>query len=282
VTGALGGLQALHDALPFPFEREVRERIPVGVYDVVADFGQSRGGNTATILPNDPLHSARYGRVILMRNNIIRHPGGQGVAAATWRAAIDPAHESELQPEGSVQRTLWHEIGHYLGVDRSRDGRDLDAALQDAADLFEEMKSDLVSLYAVPRLRASGYHTDAQARAVYASGILRVLQRNQPRRDQPYNTMQLMQWNWFLDRGVLAFDPATQRMRIDYAKYPAAVEALLAEVLAIQADGDRTKAEAFVTKWTNWDPALHEPVSQAIRAALPYRYSLYRYAALGE
>ena len=109
-----------------------------------------------------------------------------------------------------------------------------------------------------------------------------VLQRNAPRRDQPYNTMQLMQWNWFLDRGVLAFDPATKHLRIDYAKYPAAVEALLREVLALQAAGDRSKAEAFIDTWTTWDPALHEPVSQAIRAALPYRYSLYRYAALGE
>lgn len=282
VAGALGGLQALHDALPVDFAREVRGRIPVGVYDVVADFGQARGGNTASILPNDPLHAARYGRVILMRDNIIRHPDAQGVAGATWSAAIDAAHADDLRPEGSVQRTLWHEIGHYLGVDRARDGRELGAALQDAADLLEEMKADLVSLYAVPRLQASGYYGDAQARAVYASGILRVLQRNRPRRDQPYNTMQLMQWNWFLDRGVLAFDPETRRMRIDYAKYPEAVEALLREVLALQAAGDRAKADAFVTRWTTWDDALHEPVSQAIRASLPYRYALYRYGPLGE
>ena len=282
VAGALGGLQAMHDALPIDYAREVREKIPVGVYDVVADFGQSRGGNTASILPNDALHAARYGRVILMRDNIIRHPEAQGVAAATWRAAIDPAHADELQPEGSVQRTLWHEIGHYLGVDRTRDGRDLDAALQSAADLFEEMKADLVSLNAIPALQAKGYYTPAQARAVYASGILRVLQRNQPRRDQPYNTMQLMQWNWFLDRGVLVFDPATRHMRIDYAKYPGAVHDLLAEVLELQALGDPVRAEAFIGRWTAWDPALHEPLSQAIRAGLPYRYSLYRYAALGE
>jgi hypothetical protein len=279
---ALGGLQALHDALPVRFERKVRERIPVGVYDVIADFGQARGGNTASILPNDAEHSRRYGRVILMRDNIIRHPESAGLASATWRAAIVPAQHADFVPEGTVQRTLWHEIGHYLGVDRTTDGRDVDAALQDSADLYEEMKSDLVSLDAVPALRAKGYYTDGQAHAVYAAGILRVLQRNKPRRDQPYNTMQLMQWNWYLDRGVLAFDPATQRMRIDYDKYPAAVKALLAEVLAIQAAGDRARAEAFVTKWTTWDPALHEPVAKAIRESLAFRYSLYRYAALGE
>lgn len=282
VGEALGGLQAIHDALPYKFERKVREQIPVGVYDVVADFGQSRGGNTATILPNDADHSRRYGRVIMMRDNLIRHPESGGQAGATWRAAIVPAQHGDFEPEGSVQRTLWHEIGHYLGVDRTTDGREVDAALQDSADLFEEMKSDLVSLNAVPALQASGYYTPAQAKAVYASGILRVLQRNKPRRDQPYNTMQLMQWNWFLDRGVLSFDPASQRMRIDYAKYPEAVRTLLAEVLALQAGGDRDKAEAFVTRWTTWDPAVHEPISVAIRKGLSFRYAIYRYDALGE
>ena len=113
-----------------------------------------------------------------------------------------------------------------------------------------------MALHAVPQLQASGYYDAAAAHAVYASGILRVLQRNQPRRDQPYNTMQLMQWNWFLEHGVLVFDAASGRMRIDFAKYPAAVESLLTEVLKLQAAGDRARAEAFVTTWTRWDPAL--------------------------
>ena len=35
-------------ALPYDRHKRIREDIPVGVYDVIADFGQSRGGNTAT------------------------------------------------------------------------------------------------------------------------------------------------------------------------------------------------------------------------------------------
>ncbi len=280
VGAALGGLQAIHDALPVKFERRVREEIPVGVFDVVADFGQSRGGNTATILPNDALHARRYGRVIMLRDNIMRHPESAGQSKSVWKAAIVPEQHDEFAAQAGVQRTLWHEIGHYLGVDRTTDGRDLDQALQDSASLFEEMKADLVSLNAIPQLQASGYHDAGAARAVYASGILRVLQRNRPRRDQPYNTMQLMQWNWFLDKGVLAFDPASERMRVDYAKYPGAVRDLLAEVLRLQAAGDRARAEAFVVKWSEWDAGLHEVVAKSIRDSLEYRYSLYRYSAI--
>ncbi len=50
---AMKGLQTLEDSLPYQHHKKVREDIPVGVYDVAADFGQSRGGNTATILPNE-------------------------------------------------------------------------------------------------------------------------------------------------------------------------------------------------------------------------------------
>jgi hypothetical protein len=282
LADALGGLQAIHDALPLSFERKVREEIPVGVYDVIADFGQSRGGNTATILPNDALHARRYGRVILMRDNIMRHPDNLGQSAQIWQAAVLPAHHDDLQPGSGAQRTLWHEIGHYLGVDRTADGRDLDHALQELASLFEEMKADLVSLHAARQLHADGYYDDAGLRGVYASGVLRVLQRNPPRRDQPYGTMQLMQWNWFLAHGLLGFDPEAGRLSIDYERYHEVARSLLAEVLAIQAAGDRAAAEAFVERWAQWDEALHGAIAARIRAALRYRYTLYRYQALGE
>jgi len=74
VAKAMGALQTIEDSLPYEQHRRVRENIPVGVYDVIADFGQARGGNTATILPNDPLFASRYGPTILLRGNIMKNP----------------------------------------------------------------------------------------------------------------------------------------------------------------------------------------------------------------
>jgi hypothetical protein len=177
---------------------------------------------------------------------------------------------------------LWHEIGHYLGVDRTRDGRDLDVALAADANLIEEMKADLVSLFAGRQLQKSGYYTADQLRSLYASGIFRTLQNNKPRRDQPYQTMQLMQFNWFMDKGVLRFDPATSRLSINYDRYHEAVEGLLREVLAIQDAGDPARSDAFVKRWTSWDDNMHGKIAAAMRATQRYRYRLFTYAALGE
>jgi antirestriction protein ArdC len=179
---------------------------------------------------------------------------------------------------GNFERTLWHEIGHYLGVDRTVDGRALDDALGSVSNLLEEMKADLVSLFAAPALHASGYYTDAELQAVYAGGILRVLQLGPPRRDQPYQTMQLMQWNWYLDRGVVSLEGS--RLRIHEEAYHDAVTSLLREVLAIQSAGEEARAVAFVEQWTAWHPEVHGVIARAMASAVGGGYRLVRYAAV--
>lgn len=277
---AIGGLQELQDALPYSGSKKVREAIPVGIYDVVADFGQARTTNTATILPNESRHARKYGRTILMRQNILRNPELFALSRASFAAAVVPEQAGDLRPDGNFERTLWHEIGHYLGPDRALDGRELDVALDRFSDLYEEMKSDLVSLFAAPSLRERDYLDDVGLRSFYASGIRRVVQNVKPRREQPYQTMQLMQMNFFLEAGLLRVEDGW--LRIDYARYHATVRDLLGRVLAIQEAGDAGAAGEFVERYGGWDEDLHGVVARRMREAVPYRYRLVSYAALGE
>ena len=155
---ALGGLQEIEDALPYAPHKRVRADIPVGVYEVIADFGQARGTNTATILPNDPLFSRRYGRTILLRGNIMKNPELFAIARA---ALATPRSRRRTRGELGARRRL---PAHPLARDRPlprarprrRDGRPLDLALAGWADALEEMKSDLVSLFAVQRFADGG------------------------------------------------------------------------------------------------------------------------------
>jgi len=277
---AMKGLQALEDSLPYDHHKKIREDIPVGVYDVVADFGQARGGNTATILPNETYLARRYGRTILLRANIMREPNIFEGTSRNFAAAVGEAQAKELTSDGNFYRTLWHEVGHYLGVDQTKDGRDLDQALQDDADALEEMKADLVSLFVAEALHKQHYYTDEQLRSVYAGGILRVLQNNKPRRDQPYNTMQLMQWNFFLENGLLTFEDG--KLRIHYDKYHSVVGKLLQKVLEVQYAGDKAGADRFIDQYTTWKDDLHGVIAKNIREQSRYRFRLFKYAALGE
>jgi len=277
---AMKGLQALEDSLPYDHHKKIREDIPVGVYDVVADFGQARGGNTATILPNESYLARRYGRTILLRANIMREPNIFEGTSRSFAAAVGEDQAKELTSDGNFYRTLWHEVGHYLGVDRTKDGRDLDQALQDDASAMEEMKADLVSLFVAEALHKQHYYTDQQLRSVYAGGILRVLQNVKPRRDQPYQTMQLMQWNFFIENGLLTFENG--KLRIHYDKYHTVVGKLLQKVLEVQYAGDKAGADQFIAQYTTWKDDLHAVIARNMREQSRYRFRLFKYAALGE
>ncbi|MGI8638920.1 MAG: NUDIX hydrolase [Pyrinomonadaceae bacterium] len=279
---ALKGLQNLEDSLPYNNHKKVKEDISVGIFDVMADFGQARGGNTATILPNEALYARRYGRTIMIRANILQNPEIFAAGLKAWQVAVAPEFQNHLTPDGSFNYTLWHEVGHYLGVDRTKNGRDLDTALEENSNTMEEMKADLVSLFVAEALQKQGYYTKDQLRSVYASGIRRVLQTSQPRRSQPYQTMQMMQWNFFMENGLLKFDQNTKKLSINYDKYHDVVGKLLAKVLEVQYQGDKAASDKFIDEYAKWDENLHGAIAKNIRDGQQYRFRLFKYAALGE
>jgi len=281
LSAALGGLQAIQDSLPLGAGRKIQQDIPVGVYNIIADFGQSRGSNTATILPNDANHSRKYGRTILLRYNIMTHPDLFNDAKEKYKTAVAAEFVDDLSLEGPFYRTLWHEVGHYLGVDSTEDGRELNEALSPWGSHYEEMKADLVSLFTSAQMNRDGQMSDELLRSVQAGGILRVLQNNQPRTaDQPYQTMQLMQMNYFLEQGLLTFDDETARLSINYDVYESVSTKLLGEVLAIQSAGDSDRATAFIERYTSWTPELHERLAERLRNSAKYRYRMVEYKAL--
>jgi hypothetical protein len=280
LTAALKGLQDIQDSLPMGAGRKIQQDIPVGVYNIIADFGQSRGANTATILPNDADHTRKYGRTILLRNNIMTHPDLFSDRKEVFTAAVVSGQAGDLTLEGPFYRTLWHEVGHYLGVDATHDGRDLNEALSPWGSHYEEMKADLVSLFTSAHLNDLGLMDNEVYRSVQAAGILRVLQRNQPRLDQPYQTMQLMQMNYFLEHGLLSYDPASARLSIHYDQYDRVAGQMLEEVLKVQSAGSSEKAAGFIEKYTAWEIDLHERLAQRLRDSSQYRFRMVRYKAL--
>jgi hypothetical protein len=280
LAAAMTELQSIEDALPYEHQKRVRSHIPVGVYNVVADFGQARGANTATILPNDADHARKYGRIVLIRNNILADQAIFENSKQRFDAVVASAFRDHLTIDGSFNRTLWHEIGHYLGVSLTADGRNLAEALAEYADLVEEMKSDLVSLHAAPTLLEIGYYDEQGLRAHYADGIRRTLQVVRPRPEQPYQNMQLMQFNYFMEHGLIERRGDSALLAVDYERYHEVVNGLLSEVLQLQYAGDYEMAKSFVERWNYWDDRVHGRLAELMRGQAGYRGTMVRYAIL--
>lgn len=198
-----------------------------------------------------------------------------------FQTAVKADHANDLTLDGPFYRTLWHEVGHYLGVDKTSDGRELNEALSPWGSHYEEMKADLVSAFTSAHLNANGEMSDEVFRSVQAASVLRVLQKNQPRtKEQPYQTMQLMQLNYFLEHGLLSYDPPNARLEIHYDRYNEVVSQMLGDVLGIQQQGDSQRAGEFIEKYISWTPELHGRLAERLRDSSRYRFVMVRYKAL--
>lgn len=281
LASSISDLQEIENSLPYEHHKKVRSDIPIGVYKVYADFGQARGTNTASILPNESRFARKYGRIILMRYNVLTNPTIVESAKTIWKAVVAEPFADDLTGESNYIRTMWHEIGHYMGPSLDKNGRTLDVAMQDNANLLEEMKSDLVSLHSVAFLHDKGAYSEETLRSVYAGGIMRTLQRVKPRPTQPYQTMQLMTFNFFREHKVFSFEQ-NKGIIINYDNYPAAVEKLLAKLLDIQYQGDKVAADNFIERYSSWDESVHGAIAEKISATKQPRYRIVSYQALGE
>jgi hypothetical protein len=137
-----------------------------------------------------------------------------------------------------------------------------------------------VSLHAAPTLLKIGYYDEAGLRAHYADGIRRTLQVVRPRPEQPYQNMQLMQFNFFMEHGLVEPRGDAALLAINYERYHDVVSELLGEVLHLQYAGDYDAVRAFVERWNYWDDRVHGRLAGIMQEQARYRGTMVRYANL--
>ena len=113
---ALQGIQALEDSLPTDRHHRVVEDIPVGVYDVIADFGQARGGNTATNLPNEAYLASATAASSSCARTSCATPTSSPATRRTFSTAVAPEFRSA--PDGR-RRFLSHAVARGRPLSRA-------------------------------------------------------------------------------------------------------------------------------------------------------------------
>jgi hypothetical protein len=94
--------------------------------------------------------------------------------------------------------------------------------------------------------------------------------------------MQLMQFNFYMEYGLLEPGPESGLLVMNYNRYHETVAELLRQVLQIQYAGDYEQAQEFVERWSYWDDKLHRDIAERMNGAGGYRRTLIRYGALND
>ena len=244
----------IQDALPIDAADRPSKRghlTPMEVMDAPYRAGDLRHGYQAVAdnLPNDArIHQEKGTKKIFFKNfmdarvNYVILPIAQKL--------MQPAQAAKATAAGYMAGTLMHEISHELGPSFSRvNGRQIDIreAIGPVFSGLEEAKADVVGMYglkwltdhgAMPKDRLEEYY------ASYVAGLFRTLRFGT---GEAHGRAEMMEFNYLLENHAVSYSAG--RYAVDYARMPATLAQLAKTLLTFEARGDRTGAEAWMTKY---------------------------------
>lgn len=253
----------IQDALPLGAEDRPSKQghaSPMEVMDAPLRGGDLRHGYQAVAdnLPNDPrVHEQKGTKKIFFRNfmdarvNYVMLP----IARRLMKADQAPLATAD----GYLTFVLMHEISHGIGpaFSRTASGRqDIRAAIGPGFSALEESKADIVALYGLKWLADHGDYPQDKLIECYGSRVADIFRTVRFGVAEAHGHGDIMQFNFFAERGVIAYESATNRYVVDLAGMPAAVAALTQELLEQEATGDRARTEAWFAKYGSMPPQL--------------------------
>jgi hypothetical protein len=246
----------LQDALPLPpadKPSNAAHATPMEVMDTPYRSGDLRHGYQAVAdnLPNDPrIHAEKGTKKIFFKNFMDARVNYVVLPVAKLLMREDQASMASM--DGYLTVVVMHEISHGLGPAFARvNGKqaDIRASVGPIYSGLEEAKADIVGLYGLDWLMTKGVLPRARARDYYASHVAGIFRTVRFGVSEAHSKAEMMEFNYFVERGAITRDARTGRYAIDFAKMPGAVASLARELLEIEATGNRNRAESWFNKY---------------------------------
>lgn len=254
------GLPALASRFPLPSgsRSAVGGAAPIVVVDLLYSAGEARQGVMAAAfnLPNDPWVRGHVGWKQVMIRNVMRAKFAN-VAAPIARRIVGGA-EPRFEP--FFHFVLLHEVSHGLGPAFRADGSDSSKALGPNYTPVEEAKADTGAL--VLLLESAGENgvpafTEKEVLESYVAGLFRSMRFGL---HEAHGAANIIEFNWLLRKGVLAWTPAGT-LETRPANLRAAARALLEELCRIEAEAGAAEAAAFVADFRVPGPELEAAIA---------------------
>lgn len=147
-----------------------------------------------------------------------------------------------------------HETCHSFGPKTTRTGGDTKASLGKYGNIIEESKADMGSIMSVDIYVKHGKYSQKIAEEIYTTWAVKQLVYSNPPLDQAHRVRNVMQINYFTEKGAIEFNNG--KMKIIPEKFHQTAKEMLTEIIQLQLDGDPEKAKTFVEKYRKWNENL--------------------------
>ncbi len=247
-------LQWLEDRLPMkPEWRNPRlgALAPIRVVDVVFSAGDGNHDvqTAAYNLPNDERIVAEKGtKRIMLRNT--QEAKFRKVLLPVSAIALSGADRDNVAFDPFFTHILMHELMHGLGPHNIEVGGRKTTVRQELKDTYsaiEEAKADISGLWALQQLIDKGVIDRGMERTLYTTFLASAFRSIRFGTNEAHGKGQAVQLNDLLERGAFRV-AADGAFSVDPGKVRDAVAALTREILAIEAEGNESRARALLER----------------------------------
>ena len=236
-------------------------RSPISVIDGVFSAGDARAGvqPAAFILPNDErVRRAKGSRKVMLKN--VGEAKFRSSIVSVGAMTISEAQVSLLAFDPLYNIILMHELAHGMGPDSVTlpDGSQttVSLALKDLMPALEEAKADLAGMCSLLHLIDEGVLPDLEKTCV--SFAVAEIVSIRFGIDTAHGRAALLELNFLLERGGLAYEARNGRFQVDYDRMREAIQELTRQVLGLQARGDYEEVKLLLDTYGVLTPPLEE------------------------
>lgn len=259
-----------------PVEAKYKAETPgsdadLNAYDAIYYGGDANSGakTIAINLPNDEEVQLAKGSRRLQLKNAMRAKF-DAILVPIANELIVPEQRDHITFDAFFENVMFHEVAHGLGIKNTLDGQGtVREALTDLASSFEEGKADILGLYMIGQLGQMG-ELDAEKLddnyVTFLAGIFRSVRFGA---SSAHGQANMAAFNFLREQGAFSRDPDSGLYRVDFEKMKPAVDALSAEILTLQGDGDHAGARAFLDEYGQVGPELQADLDRIAQRDIP-------------
>lgn len=251
--------------LPIPDEHKNFNRgldSPTIVADEVFSAGDTKAGvqTLAFNLPNDErVREAKGSKKVMLRN--VGHAKYDKCYTPIAAVAMNPDALQNTSFDAYFMHTYLHEISHGLGPGTiMKDGKQttVNKELKETYSIIEEAKADICGVYNGLFLIDKGeFEKDYEAQVIttFVGGIFRSVRFGI---NEAHGGANAILFNRLMDEGLITFDAESGQFGVNLETGRAAVKAVAAQVLMIEAEGNYDAAKKLMDEYQVIRPEMQQ------------------------
>ena len=267
-------LPALQRGIPVPeqYKRETPGTdSDLNAYDAIFYSGQANSGakTIAINLPNDEEVQLKKGTRRLQLKNVIQAKFDR-ILMPIAQELIDPEQLALLNFNAFFANTMFHEVAHGLGIKNTINGKGpVRTALKERYGSLEEGKADILGLYMIQKLNEQGELEGEDIRSNYVSFLSSIFRSIRFGGASAHGRANIAAFNYLKEQGAFTRDSATNKYRVDFAKFPTAMNSLSEKILTFQGNGDYEGVGVFQEQYGTVPAELQRDLDRLKTKGIP-------------